>query len=89
MMSKLKEQIKSPHIKIALATGISIVVMAYVSKRVLAEPISYLEHAIPPFLMGIYEAVADRYKDARICTTWYWIAAIFLAAALVILFHMV
>ena len=86
-MSKFKDEIKSPHIKIALATGFSIIVMAYFSKRVLPEPISYLSLAIPPFLATIFEAVLSRYKNSRICTTWYWIVAILLATALVIIFH--
>ena len=84
-MSKLKEMIKSPHIQIALATGISIIVMAYFSKRVLPNPIGYLPTAIPPFLMVIYEAVKDRYKDRRITRAWYWVLAIILATALVII----
>lgn len=88
-MSKFKELIKSPHIQIALATGISIIVMAYVSKLVLPKPIGYLSNAIPPFLMVIYEGLLGRYKNTRICTTWYWIAAIFITTALVIVFHMV
>ncbi len=87
-MKKLKELIKSPHIQIALATGVSIIVMAYVSKRMLSEPIGYISLAIPPFLATIYEAVLNRYKDSRICTTWYWIVAIFIATAVVIVFHM-
>ena len=87
-MKKLKELIKSPHIQISLATGVSIIVMAYVSKRMLPEPIGYLQLAIPPFLATIYESVLKRYKDSRIYTTWYWIVAIFIATAVVIVFHM-
>jgi predicted histidine transporter YuiF (NhaC family) len=87
-MSKIKELIKSPLIQLALATGFSIIVMAYFSKRVLPEPIGYLPLAIPPFLMVIYEAVVERYKNTRICTTWYWIAAILITTALVIVFHL-
>jgi hypothetical protein len=88
-MTKLKELIKSPHIQIALATGVSIIVMAFVSKRMLSEPIGYVALAIPPFLATIYEALLNRYKNARICTTWYWIAAILIGSALIILFHAV
>ena len=88
-MSKLKEFFKSPHIQIALATGVSILVLAYFSKRVLPKPLEYLELALPPFLATIYEASLSRYKDSRICTTWYWIAAILIATALVIIFHMI
>jgi len=88
-MSKLKEFFKSPHIQIALATGFSILVLAYFSKRVLPKPLGYLELALPPFLATIYEAALGRYKESRICTTWYWIAAILIATALVIIVHMV
>ncbi len=87
-MTKLKELIKSPHIQIALATGVSIIIMAYVSKRLLSEPIGYLSLAIPPFIATIYEAIFNKYKDSKICTTWYWIVAIFIATASVIVIHM-
>jgi hypothetical protein len=80
--------LKSPHVHIALATGISIIVMAYFSKRILPRPIDYLPNAIPPFFMVIYEAVSVRYKKKKICTTWYWIAAIFLSTAIIILAYM-
>jgi hypothetical protein len=87
-MTKLKERLKSPHIQIALATGVSILVLAYASKRILPEPIGYLPLAIPPFLATIYESILSRYKNSKICTTWYWIVAIFVATAIVIGFHM-
>ena len=88
-MNKLKEMFKSPHVQIALATGACIIIMAYASKRFLPEPIGYLPLAIPPFFMTIYEYVAKRYKNKRISTTWYWVAAIFISTALVILFYMI
>lgn len=86
-MSRLKELIKSPHIQVALATGISIVVMAYFSKRVLPKPIGYLPTAIPPFLMAVYEALLSRYKNHKLLTTWYWIVAILFTTALIIVLH--
>jgi predicted histidine transporter YuiF (NhaC family) len=58
-MKKLKELSKSPHIQILIATGISILIIAYFSKYVLPRPIGYLPTAIPPFFMVIYEAVVD------------------------------
>jgi hypothetical protein len=85
-MKKTKEFFKSPHIQIALATGISIIVMAYFSKRVLAEPIAYLPLAIPPFIATIYEAVLKKYENSWISKTWYWIVLIFISTFLVILF---
>ncbi len=86
-MSKLGCLIKSPRIQISLATGISIIVMALVSKRVLTEPIGYLYLAFPPFLMTIYEAVAKRHENSRISAPGLWVAAILIATALVIAFH--
>jgi hypothetical protein len=88
-MKKLKELIKSPHIQIALATGVSIIALAYFSKRVLPEPIGYLPLAIPPFIATIYEAVAAKHKNKKITTTWYWIAAILCATALLIMIYAV
>ena len=86
-MKKLKELLKSPHIQIALTTGACIIILAYFSKRLLAEPIGYLAMAIPPFVASIYELLLNKYKDSRVCTTWYWVVAIFGTTALVILFH--
>ena len=82
---KLKELLKSPHILIALATGVSIIVMAYFSKRVLPEPIGYLPMAIPPFIALVYENVLNKYKNKKIATAWYWVITIFVATALIIL----
>lgn len=86
-MKKLKELIKSPHIQIALATGVSIIVLAYFSKRVLPEPIGYLPLAVPPFIATIYEAVAAKHKNKKITTTWYWITVIFLSTVLIIFLY--
>ena len=87
-MSKLMKFIKSSHIQIALATGISIVILAYVSKRVLTKPMGNLSLAITPFLMGVYETFLGRNKNSKICTPWYWIVAIFAITALIILIHL-
>ena len=86
-MSKIREFIQSPHIQIALVLGFCIILMAYVSKRVLPEPIGNLPLAVPPFIVAIYEGVLGRYKGKKICTTWYWIVAVLVATILVILFH--
>jgi hypothetical protein len=87
LIAGTKEMLASPHIHIALATGISIIVLAYVSKRVLPEPMGKLPMAIPPFLMVIWEAVSSKHRDLWISRPGYWIAAIFATTGLVILFH--
>lgn len=87
-MTNPKELLKSPHIKIALATGFSIIVLAYFSKRVLQEPIGYLSLAIPPFIGSIFEALFGKYKDCKFCKPGYWVAAIFTSTAIVILLNL-
>lgn len=86
-MQKIKELLKSPEVQISIAVGISIIIMAYFSKRILPEKISYLQLAIPPFIGTIFEAVKQKYKDSRIATTWYWITAILVATAIIIVIH--
>ena len=77
--SKLAELLKSGHIHVSIATGLSIIVMAYASKRFLPEPLSYLQLAAPPFLMTMYEAMVSKKKDARYLKSRYWVLAIILA----------
>ena len=89
MKKKFKEFLTSPHIQIALATGVSIIVMAYFSKRILPKPIGYLPAAIPPFLAVVYEAVLSKYKSKKIATTWYWVAAILGSTILIILMKII
>ena len=84
-MSKIIQLIKSPHIQIALTTGICIIILAYFSKRILPKPIGYLPSAFPPFLMVIYEAVKGKYKERKITKVGYWIAAVLSSTALVII----
>ena len=88
-MSKLRKELKQPHIYIALAVGFSIIIMAVFSKLVLPEPIGYLSLAVPPFIGTIFESLYSRYKASKICTTWYWVIAILVATALMIIFHMI
>lgn len=88
-MSKLKELIQSPHIQVALATGVSIVAMAYVSKRVLSDPMASVPLAVPPFLMLLFELMWGRYKDTRLCATSYWITAILLSTIFIIGYYLI
>ena len=87
-MSKFFEFLKSPHILMALATGISIIVLAYFSKRVLPQEIGYLPSALPPFIMVIYESLLQKYKDRPFLNVWYWILGIFVITLIVILIHL-
>lgn len=86
-MSGLKKLIESPLIQVALATGTCIILLAYFSKRILPQPIGYLPLAIPPFLMTIHAAAANRYNYSGLWKTWYWVAAIFVTTGLIIVLH--
>ncbi len=88
-MEKLIELLRSSHIQIALATGISIIVMAFVSKHLLVEPIGYLPLAVPPFIATLYESLAAKYKESKILGTACGILAILISTILVIVFHVV
>lgn len=86
---KLKNIILSHHIQLALAAGFSIILMAYFSKRILNEPISYTLQAIPPFLVLIYEIVLNKKGESKITKPIYWSAAILLTAVLIISGHII
>lgn len=83
-----KKFLKSPHIQIALATGFSIVLLAYFSKRVLAEPIGSLLLAIPPFIATIFELLMGKHKKSNFLTPWYWVAAVLISTAIIILLNL-
>jgi len=84
---KIKDLLKSPHIQIALAVGLSIIAMSYFSKHLLQKPIDYLSLAIPPFIATIFESLLAKYKDSKFLKTRYWIVAVFGSTFLIILFY--
>jgi len=84
-MSGFKKFKINPQIQIALATGTSILVLAYFSKRVLPEPLSYMELALPPFIALFFATPPSKKKKA----IWYGrplygVLAILLTTVLVI-----
>jgi hypothetical protein len=86
--SRILGFLKSHHIQLALATGVSIIALAYVSKHVLPHPMRNLLQAFPPFLALIGEAVITQYKDSRFAAPWLWVLAILLSTAVVIALHL-
>jgi branched-subunit amino acid transport protein AzlD len=88
-MRQLKAFIRSPHIHIALATAVCIIIMAYFSKRIFSEPLGYLASAIPPFFMVMYELLIAQHKDHKLMKSRYWIGAILASTAVVILYNFV
>jgi hypothetical protein len=86
-MVKIREYLAHPIIQIALAAGASIIVLAYVSKRVLPEPLSTLELALPPFVATLFEAVAETRKGAWYTRPIFGIITVALATVLVVAFN--
>jgi hypothetical protein len=84
LVSKLAKTLRSGHVHISLATGISILGMAFASRWLLPEPIPYLHLAAPPFLMTIYEALVSKKKYKRYTKSSYWVIGILAATLLVI-----
>jgi hypothetical protein len=86
-VSKIKELLKSPHIQIALATGFSIIILAFFSKRILKEPIGFIPLAIPAFIASVFETLLGKYGESKLLTTWYWITAVLLSAVITIFIY--
>jgi len=83
-VSKSESLLRSGHVKVALATGICVIALAYASKRLMAEPLSDLYLAIPPFIMAMYEGFQNNPKTVRLRRPLGWVIAIVLATAAVI-----
>lgn len=88
MMSKIRKLLESHHIQLALATGASIILLAYVSKRILPEPMHNLALALPPSLAVLGEGLITSCETSWYGRTWVWISAILLLTALVIGWHL-
>ena len=85
-MSKLKKFLKSSHTQIAIASGSSIIIIASFTKWILMKPIDPILLTVPPLIEAAYEYFMKKNKESKICTTWYWVTAILVGTALVLLF---
>lgn len=88
-MTEIKKMMKSSHIQIAIAAGLSILAIACFSAWVLPKPINPMLLAIPPLIEVIYEGLLSKYKDSKFLKTGYWVCAILLSTALLILLHLI
>jgi len=84
----LNEFIRARHIQIPLVTGASMIVLAYVSKRVLPEPMKNIYITIPGLFLVGAEAVLGLKKNAWYTNINYWIFAAVLATSLIIILHL-
>jgi len=86
-MSKIKELLKSGHIHVATALGISIIVLAYFSKRIMPEPLEPIYLSITSLIMLGYEVVVGMKKHKKLEKSIYWVMAIIIATIVIIIFH--
>jgi hypothetical protein len=84
-MPDLKEYLRSPHIQIAIATGVSILAFATSSVWVTMHFLDPLLLTIPPLIEVVHWALYQKSKDAWYMKTWYWVCAILVSTALLIL----
>ena len=89
MMSKLKEMLKSSHIQMAIAAGVSILAIATFSGLVLHRAMNPMLLTIPVLIEVIYEGLIKKYKQAGFMKTWYWVCAILLSTASIMILHLV
>ena len=86
---KIRDFFRSGHIQVSLALGFSIIVLAYVSKRVLDLPMRSIYLSITSRIMAGYEAVANIKKYERYARPVYWVLAILSVTLVIILLHVI
>ena len=84
-MPELNEYLRSPHIQIAIAAGVSILAIATSSVWVPMAPFDPLLLTIPPLIEVAHGVLYKKRKDAWYVKTWYWVCAILVSTALLIL----
>lgn len=89
ILEPLKEFIQSKHIQIALVTGVSLIVLTFISKRVLSAPMKNIYISIPGLIMVAAEGVLGLKKNAWYTNQYPWIISAVLATGLIIVFHLI
>ena len=86
-MAKIKDLLKSAHTYIVFVDGLSILAMAIASKYFLKTKINPFFLALPALVVVCYEGLANHKKYRRFANPWYWVIAVILATAGIILYH--
>jgi hypothetical protein len=88
IMKTIKEFFTHPIIQLALVSGASIIALAYVSKRVLHEPMRSIYISLPPLLVAMAGGLLGMKKKAWYTNVNYWIIAIAMTTILIIVLHL-
>lgn len=84
----IKEFFQSKHIQLALVFGASIIALAWVSKRVLPEPMRKLYMSIPGFMAAMGGGLMGMKKKAWYTNINYWMITIAMVTILIIVLHL-
>lgn len=85
---KILEFINNDHIQASFCSGICIIILALVFKKILHQKITILEDAVPGYIFTIYEAVKSKATRRIISRPLLWNIAMLVGTALVILRHL-
>lgn len=83
-MNTKKDKGDIRHIYLACVTGFTILLMAFMSGKILPEPLSYLELATPPLIAGIGELFWAHETIGPKVKTWYLNTAVLASTALIL-----
>ena len=87
-MGKIVDFIRNDHIQAATVSGLCIIILAYVFKRVLHQESTHLESALPGLVFTAYEAARAKAKARIVTRPLLWNMAMLLVTGLVILRRM-
>lgn len=87
-MSKVIDFLRRPQFQIELATGVSILALAWFFTKVVGIKVPVEYSAIPALLLCVYEYAYSR-KWQWSTRTWIPVSAVLVSTALIILFHAV
>ena len=87
-MSKIIKLLKADEIKIAFGLGFCIILLAFVSKRILHIEMRGLYSAIPGLIAILWEVLRRGKKlDRKYTRPLYWNLAMIASAAIILLLH--
>ena len=84
----IKEFFQAKPIQLALVSGASIIALAWVSKRVLPEPMRKLYMSIPALMVFMGGGLMGMKKKSWYTNINYWMIAIAMATILIIVLHL-
>lgn len=86
---KILEFLNNDHIQTSFCSGMCIIILALVFKKILHERVTILEDAVPGYIFTIYETVRAKTKKRILSRPLLWNIAMMVGTGLVILRHLI